>query len=96
MFVVRQAALLLPAIIMAVLYVIGQVNLGPLLVIGFMSVAILIGHEYLVRTRFACPDCGARTEPPARFWTADAGERLLYRCHDCEIDWDLGLRGTED
>ncbi|MEL6170236.1 MAG: hypothetical protein AAFR35_16235 [Pseudomonadota bacterium] len=71
----------------------GISGLGGVLLIAIG--AVILGERQFVRT-YRCPECGGPTERPARFWSAEEGERLYFVCHACRIRWDLGLRGSSD
>jgi hypothetical protein len=66
-----------------------------LTVFGAAFAASVAGSVWFMRS-YRCPECGQRLLPPRGWWHRFPGAPILMRCERCDVDWDVGLRGSQD
>ena len=45
---------------------------------------------------YRCPDCASILHAPRGWWKRFAGQKILFYCEQCNVNWDFGLSGQED
>ena len=66
---------------------------------GSVLLAAVLASMVLTNTmmrRVPCPECRRRLDPPRGWSFRFPGKPILMRCANCDVDWDVGLRGQED
>jgi uncharacterized membrane protein len=74
----------------------GKIELGIGMLIFVLSILGSIALSFAIMKTYKCPECSRVLKPDAGWWWRFSGKTVSFRCSNCDIDWDFGLRGQED
>lgn len=66
---------------------------GP--IFGAALIAAILASFKLMAS-FRCGVCGSLLPPPKRWYAAHDNAPLVFKCKECDVTWDVGLRGSND